>query len=102
MLQVQLACQLSAELDLCRLAPDAVAAALLVLVARAEGRRLPIAVAGRTVSRVCRANSPSYSSVVGQVHELEELWQVRQGGGEAGWQGGVRVSCAELLLGWLA
>lgn len=82
--QVELGQQLSPALDLERTSPDTAAAALLVVLARGEGRVVTVAEAARAVRRVC--GSASYDLVRVQVRQLEEMWQVGAVGGM--WGGG--------------
>ena len=78
--QAVLAQKLSADLDLGQLAPDLVAAALLVVLARAEGRRVEAAAACRAVRAAC--GSGGYGGVLLLVRRLEEHWQVRPWAGK--------------------
>ncbi len=74
-MQVALASDLAADLQLVRLAPDLVAAALLVVLARAEGRSMPLSAACRAVHGAC--GSGRYSEMLCTlVRQLEETWQV--------------------------
>ena len=73
--QVAVAGDLAADLQLVQLAPDQLAAAMLVVLARAEGRSMPLSTACRTVRGACGFGS--YSDVLcALVRQLEETWQV--------------------------